>query len=247
MIIHKLFDIDIEKKELLSFIGAGGKTTTIFKLGNELKKLGKKVLITTTTAIYYPQKDTYDQIFVDNNINILKKFDSIKNASITIIGSDVSKENKLLGIKKEILDEIYKENIFDFILVEADGSKRKTIKCPADHEPVIPYSTNKTIGIIGLDAIGMKINEDNVHRAKLFKEITNSKINDIINEEIILRLIINNKGLFKGVPKKSKKYILLNKMDDKKRENSAKIIENLLSESDYKYNGLITASMNGVE
>lgn len=240
---YEMFDINLDEKELLAFIGGGGKTTTIFKLANELKNIGKKILITTTTAIFYPNKGTFDKIYIDESDDIISKLSNIENNSITIIGRSISKENKLLGIKKEIIDEIYKEKVFDYILVEADGSKRKTIKCPDNHEPVIPQSTNKTVGVIGLDAIGLKINDDNVHRAELFKEITNSEINDIINEETIFKLITNNKGLFKGTPINSKRYILLNKMDNKKREESARVIANLLLKSDFNFNGLISGSM----
>lgn len=243
MKLYNMFDISLNKSEHICIIGAGGKTTTLFKLSNELKKEGKKVLVTTTTAIFYPEKENYDELFIDSSSNIIEKFNNIEKGSVTIIGREVSKENKLLGIKKEIIEQIYNLNIFDYILVEADGAKRKSIKCPAEHEPVIPQNTSKTIGVIGLDSIGLKINDKNVHRPELFCKITDSRMEDIIDEYTIFKLINNKKGLFKGVPKESKKYILLNKMDDEKRKKSSLLIADLLFKSSFDIDGLIVGSV----
>lgn len=44
------------------------------------------------------------------------------------------------------------ENIADFILVEADGSRRLPLKVPAINEPVIPRDNKKTVLICGIDA-----------------------------------------------------------------------------------------------
>lgn len=243
MKIYELFDIDFKAKELLCFVGAGGKTTTMFKLAKTLKDLNKKVLVTTSTAIYNPQKDTYDKIIVENSEDIIKKIEHIDYGTITVVGREISDQNKLLGLSKKIIEAIHNKKIFDFILVEADGSKRRPIKAPADHEPVIPQNTDKTIGVIGMDSIGRRINVENVHRPELFCEVTGSKVEEIINEEKIYKLIKNDKGLFKGVPIKSKKYILLNKVDTKNKEEKAlKIIERVKANG-LKVNAIIASNI----
>ncbi|WP_432663999.1 selenium cofactor biosynthesis protein YqeC [Wukongibacter baidiensis] len=242
MEFYKLFDIDFSRKELLCFIGGGGKTSTIFKLAKELKKLDKKVLITTSTAIYYPEKDIYDKIIVDNSIEFIENLENIDCGTITVIGRAVSKENKLLGLSKELIEEIHYKKIFDYILVEADGSKRKTIKAPADHEPVIPQNTDTTIGVIGIDSIGKRINEENVHRPELFCKVTDSKMEEVISEEKIYQLIKNNRGLFKNVPFKSKAYILLNKVDNNEELRKAEKIIRLVKTNGFKVDGIIAAN-----
>ena len=45
------------------------------------------------------------------------------------------------------------ESIADFILVEADGSRRLPLKVPATNEPVIPRGNKKTVLICGIDAL----------------------------------------------------------------------------------------------
>lgn len=232
MKLYKYLDINFKKKEMISFVGAGGKTTSIFKLAKELKDKNKKVLITTSTAIYYPDKEEYDELIVDELIHI-SNINKIKEGSITVIGRAVSEENKLLGLSKEGIYEIHKIEVFDYILVEADGSKRKSIKAPDNHEPVIPINTDKVVGVIGLDCIGKKINIQNVHRPELFCNVTNSKVGEIIDEEKIFKLIINNKGVFKDTPKECKKYILLNKVESEEIKMAALKIIELVIESKF--------------
>lgn len=217
-----------DKKELICFVGGGGKTTSMFKLAKELRKLEKKVLVTTSTAIFYPHGEDYDRITVTKD-KCLSLFDNLNNIGITVLGREVSKENKLLGVERNFIEKIYHSNLFDYILVEADGSKGKPIKAPAEHEPVMPESSTKVIGVIGLDCMGKKIDEECVHRPEIFAKITNSRVGDVICEENIIKLIQNNKGLFKGVPSGCERFLILNKVEDKDKEKAAyRILEEVV-------------------
>ena len=42
---------------VISLVGAGGKTSLMFRLAHELEKAGERVLTTTTTKIYEPSAD----------------------------------------------------------------------------------------------------------------------------------------------------------------------------------------------
>ncbi len=243
MKLYNMFNITLDEGELLSFVGAGGKTTTIFKLAKELRALNKKVLVTTSTAIYYPKKRDYDKIILNDCSFSLNMLAGISYGTITVIGKNISRENKLVGLDRESIDRIYENQIFDYILVEADGSKRRPIKAPANHEPVIPKNTDKIIGVIGMDAINKKINEANVHRTELFCKITKSKMEEEINLRTVIELIKDKEGLFKDSPMKSKRYVLLNKVDTEKRQVKAIELLNLLKKSSVNMDGIIAADI----
>jgi len=210
MELIKELNIALNRSELITFVGAGGKTTTMFNLARGLKKNGKSVLVTTTTAIYYPYNENCDRIIVLNK-NMGNIFEEIYYDGISVIGNRITEEGKLKGIEPNLIDEIYSKGIFDYILVEGDGAKGKSIKVPADHEPVIPKLSTTVIAVIGLDAVGRSINEDNVHRVEQFCQITKKKIEDIITEEDLALISVSEKGIFKFAPQKSKKLLLLNK------------------------------------
>lgn len=241
MRIIKLFDIKENKREMISIVGGGGKTTTVFKLANELRALDKRVLVTTTTAMYNPSKELYNSlVLLDKHQKIYKDW---SKGTIIVLGRCISVENKLLGVDSNVLDELYNEKLFDYILVEADGSKKKPIKAPGSHEPVIPSQTSKTIGVIGMDSLEKSIDENNVHRAELFSQITNSRIGDLITKDIICRLVISKDGLFKGLPLNSKKYLLLNKADREEQIEQAKSIAYMIRKANTIIDGIIAGSM----
>lgn len=219
--------MSIYKKELLSFVGGGGKTTTIFQLAKESIKLNKKVLISTTTAIFTPSKDSYDYFFLKD---IAQDF-SPASGTVTIFGEEI-KDNKLIGISLGKIDEIFERNIFDIILIEADGAKRKPIKAPGNHEPVVPKSTTKTIGVIGLDSLGKSIDEETVHRPQILSEITGRKLLDTIDEETIVKLVLDKRGLFKNAY--GDKILLLNKADDEIKVSRAIKVRKTLNDNAFR-------------
>jgi len=203
----KLSDyIKLNKNEIISFVGAGGKTTMMFKLAEELRQ-NNKVLVTTTTKIYIPLDDRYDFICTDSEE--LSSFIAKKENGIYILGLGVNSENKILGLSCKQLDELAPH--FDYILIEADGAKEKQLKGWNEFEPVIYDKTTKTIGIIDIQAFGMVINEESVHRSEIFCEITGAKQGDTVNLEHLLKLIVHPKGMFKSA--RGEKILYINKVE----------------------------------
>lgn len=196
--------IDIKIGDIISVVGSGGKTTFIYNLAKEIKN--KKILISTTTKMLYPEENQVDYFFClaeDNEI-------SIKEGRIFIAGEKVSK-NKISGdislIKKYI-------SRFDYILLECDGSKTKPLKGWNSTEPVILNETTKTIGIIPLHIVGEKITEKNIHRIEIFNNVFKTKIGDEITLNVIAEIITNPKGLFKDAV--GEKILFLNRINNKK-------------------------------
>ena len=50
-----------------------------------------------------------------------------------------------------------------FAVIEADGARHKCFKAPKLHEPVLPTDCDLLLGVVGLDALGMKCCEENVY------------------------------------------------------------------------------------
>ncbi len=242
MKLFKELDISLEKSELISIVGGGGKTTSMFRLARELLKHGKKVLVSTTTAIFKPEDDTYESLYLTENTD----YKSIRGSTsgITVIGSRVdSVKNKLMGVDDQVIDEIFRSKIFDYIIIEADGANRKPIKAPASHEPVIPSMTTKVIGLIGMDCVGKKIYEENVHRADIFAQVTSSKLGDIIDENTIYNLALAKDGIFKSTPLQSKKYIILNKVESKERQRVSEKVKSKVFSTNTDIENIIIGSM----
>lgn len=240
-----LINVELGKKEMICLVGAGGKTSTMFRLAKELSSEGRRVLVTTTTAIFYPERNQYDQIVVSDSES-LGMFD-IRSGGITVFGKSVSPEGKLLGANPEFIDAIFLKGIFDYIIVEGDGSKGKPIKAPAEYEPVIPLLTTKVLGLIGLDSIGKKICKEYVHRPEHFCKILGCHMGDVIDADMIIRLIVHEAGLFKAAPASAGRYVVLNKADGERERILAAEIVQKLSAEEHKPDGIIITSMRDVE
>lgn len=217
----KLSDI-IEENEIITVVGAGGKTSFINYFADFYRdKL--KVLLTTTTKIYVPS---------DYN-NIILTIDGTAIPSIchgvTVCGSYINNENKVVGINSSILDEIVDK--FDLVLIEGDGSKRKRLKGWNDGEPVVYHKSTKTIGILDITSFGMNINEENIHRLDIFKKIAsvdtyNISSNSTVSLENLKNIVLNPNGLFKNYS--GKRVLFINKVENEKYKNLAiKLIKNI--------------------
>ena len=199
--------IELETKDIISFVGAGGKTTMMFKLAEELRR-NNKVLVTTTTKIYRPLEDRYD--FICTNKKKLSKYVGMKENGIYVLGLGVNKENKILGLSDKQLDELAAH--FDYILIEADGAKEKQLKGSNEFEPVIYKKTTKTIGVLDIQAFGMVINEEKVHRSKIFCKITGADEGDTVKFEHLSKLVLHPLGLFKGAL--GNRILYINKVEE---------------------------------
>lgn len=219
----------INNKDIITIIGAGGKTSLMFSASSLLRN-DYKVLVTTTTHIYVPDNNLYDKIIMlthfenENYNNILQ---NNKNG-VYVIGSHIVNNSKIKGLTFDMLDKI--TPYFDVVIIEGDGSKEKSLKGWNDNEPVIYPKTTKTIGIVDISSIGIDINEENIHRVDKFLDIINDYSNNKVNIEHLEKLILNKNGLFKFY--KGEKILFINKVEDiNKRKNALNIIKDIKNEN----------------
>ena len=196
-------DIDLNKDKVITVVGAGGKTSTIFELGNELSNLNKKTIITTTTHM----KLDKDFLLIDADFNIenLKKI--LQKNNLIKIGKKES-DYKVNRLDEDTLKRCI--DISDFLLIEGDGSKRLPLKAPKDNEPVIIQETDLVIGLIGFDSLDKKI-EETCHRPELVSKLLHKNIKENINIFDLVEIIKNKNGLKKNVNCKYK--VIINKVD----------------------------------
>lgn len=140
-----------------AIIGSGGKTTLMLSLAQELSKRGR-VIVTTSTHIFPP-----------GNCPFSPKAEIFEG--ILCVGTPC--ENGKLTAPVQSFAEL--EQLADFVLVEADGSKRLPLKAHLPHEPVIPKNAKKTICVVGASGLNRPI-EQSVHRAERFFELTASPL-----------------------------------------------------------------------
>jgi len=201
---------------VVSIVGAGGKTSLMFRIARELLEAGESVLTTTTTKIEMPTKDQSPHVIQSTSLEeILRKAKALLNDSLHI--SAVSKHHsfktKLIGFKPELIDEIRKSGLFKWILVEADGAVRRPMKAPSSHEPVISGSSRWVIAVVGVDSIGKPLDERCVFRPEIYADITGLSQGECVTASSAATAVVHGRGIMKGCPSEAMRLVFINKAD----------------------------------
>lgn len=139
---------------VISFVGAGGKTSCMLELANNLAAQGKKVLVTTTTHMEHPLNLDKPGCVDASAEEILEQLN--KNGFV-IAGSRAEQPGKIKGLPVSVWEQVKKKA--DVILVEADGAKRFPLKVSGKQEPVIPKEYTHILVMAGAGSIGKSLEE----------------------------------------------------------------------------------------
>lgn len=228
---------DIKNKDIITIVGAGGKTSLMFSASSLLRK-NYKVLVTTTTNIYVPSEKFYDKMIMLSEIKDenYKKLIEKSNNGVYVIGNKIANntvENKLKikGLSFGVLDKIIP--YFDIVIIESDGSKEKPLKGWKDSEPVVYDKTTKTVGVVDIKTIGLNINEDNIHRLDEFLKIINDEESQKVKIKHLKNLILNKSGLFKF--SEGEKILLINKVEGIRDKRNSVLLTNKIKDENSSY------------
>jgi probable selenium-dependent hydroxylase accessory protein YqeC len=203
--------MDLPEKSLVSLVGAGGKTTTLYTLAHELARQGWRVVTTTTTQIFTPTSDETEKLIVEAEPSIL--LDGVRAAlwqhrHVTIAGS-MNERGKLMSVPPDVPALLLRQGAVDAVIIEADGARHRMIKAPADYEPVIPPETNVALLLMSAEAINQPLSEEIAHRPERIAEVTGVNVGDTMTPGVIARLVMSERGALKGIPEIAKAYLLV--------------------------------------
>jgi molybdenum cofactor cytidylyltransferase len=214
--------LGVQAGDMVSLIGAGGKTTTLFRLAKELRENGGKILVTTTTKIYKPNKPHVERLFLVQDVNaLLTESRNIPRPAIIGAGYGVDDEGKLLGLPAGWLDDLEQSAAFDTILVEADGAASRLFKVPSELEPVVPKLSKLVIWSMAIKVMGKPLDARSVHRAERALALLGVPPGTIVSQDHILKLLAHREGCLKGIPGAARKVALINQADSPEEIDAA--------------------------
>ena len=182
---------------ITAIIGSGGKSTLLKTLSLELMRSGGRVLLCTTTHMFPVAGVPWD--------GSSRRLDAAPwkpgalhapgctcEACAGLVRGRICQAGVLdpqtgkLSSPAAPLDQLAQR--FDYVLAEADGSKRLPLKAHAAWEPVIPAATANVVWVVGASGFGKPISEA-VHRPELFCELCGCELTDIATPERVAQVL----------------------------------------------------------
>lgn len=174
--LHRLLTVP---RGLTAIIGSGGKTSLMYTLAEELRPLGT-VLVTTTTHILPPEQYT-----VVNDAAALAA--ALSREGVVCAGT-MTPEGKLAAPSFDGWQQAA-----DFVLAEADGSKRLPAKAHESWEPVLPETRKRTVCVLGASCFGQPISAA-AHRPARYAALAGAAESTPITPAIAARVLATEGG-----------------------------------------------------
>ncbi|NJN45038.1 MAG: putative selenium-dependent hydroxylase accessory protein YqeC, partial [Anaerolineae bacterium] len=116
------------------------------------------------------------------------------------------------------------------VLIEADGSRQRPLKAPADHEPVIPGFVDTVVVMAGLAGLGMPLDAEWVHRPERFSELSGLGLGIPVSGSALGEVLTHPAGGLKGIPNNARRVVMLNQADSIALQSHARgMVDGLLA------------------
>lgn len=204
----------------VAVVGAGGKTTALFRLAGELRAATQSspqsaaVLVTTTTHLSAAQVLAADHHWIATEPAHLEALErSLPAGIIAITGPrDANEPDRLCGLSGRLLESLYELSVRHGLplLVEADGARQKLLKAPGDHEPSVPDFVEVVIVVANLAALGRPLDAERVHRPERFAALAGVRVGEPVTIQALQAVLLHPAGGLRNIPAHARRVALLN-------------------------------------
>jgi molybdenum cofactor cytidylyltransferase len=196
----------------IAWVGAGGKTSLIFTIARELFQ--KKCVVTTSTKMAVVEISKSDKSF--NWVDFQdSRVENLSEVCLVYKNLENFDDSKIIGLDFQELEILSKKLVENKIplFIEADGSKRKSLKFPGNHEPNIPKFVNKVCVVVGLSAIGKPLSEQYFHRPDEISKAIGMSLGEIFKISHLFQILTHEKGGLKNIPDSAERIVFLHQAD----------------------------------
>lgn len=207
--------LGIGDRSHVALVGGGGKTTLLHALGDQLSG---RIVLTTTTKMGADEHRGRPVVLDPSD-------DEIVAASATgpVVALRRTEGDKAIGVDPSRCDRWFAT--VDHVVIEADGSRGRPFKAPAEYEPVIPSTATLVVHVIGVDALGRVI-ADQCHRPLRVAALAGCRADQRLDPDIAARVILHERGVRRAVPPGAEFAVAITKID----ETTAQLADELTAE-----------------
>jgi probable selenium-dependent hydroxylase accessory protein YqeC len=93
-----------------------------------------------------------------------------------------------------MVEQLSDAGLFDWLLVKADGARKREFKAPGDGEPVVPRTASHVVPVASVAAVGETLTTDVVHRPGRVADITGLDMCDTITPGAVGTVLTHPEG-----------------------------------------------------
>ena len=204
----------------VALAGSGGKSTALFQLARTLSGTGEHpVIVTTSTHLHIDQIKLADSHWIGEKPEDLAGIQEHLKGVMLLTGPIT--KNRTRGLDNRTLGWLHAacQSFSVPLLIEADGSRQRPVKAPAEYEPAIPDFVKTVLVVAGLSGLGRPLTEEFVHRPDIFSRLGGISIGEVITPEVLVRILAHPAGGLKNIPSQARRMVLLNQADTPKLQS----------------------------
>src|ERR1700752_1673692 len=198
----------------MAFVGAGGKTTAMFRLARALnREQDTSVIVTATSHLGSLQISFADTHIIAESSTALEENKHQLEGVILITGDLDGKRTRPLSDQTVNWLPQYCDAQSLPLLIEADGSRQKLLKAWSDNEPPIPPFVNQVVQVVGITGVGKPLNSENVHRPEVFSNLSGLNLSEPVTSDALIKVLNHARGGLKNIPVHARRTLLINQAD----------------------------------
>jgi len=208
--------LGLTDREIVSFVGGGGKTTGLFALA--ATRTGPTV-VTTTTKMGRDRTGGLPILIDPSDSEVAT---AAEKGSIIVWGDAAG--HRATGVTVDACARYL--DLVDTVVVEADGSRRRPFKAPLDYEPVVPPATTTLVACCGMAALDTPIREG-CHRPERVAAIVGAGLEDLLTPNRLVQVLLSTEGSTKDRPVSARFAVVLNRARPEHADLVAEIRERI--------------------
>jgi len=218
--------LNLKPSQCVSIMGAGGKSTLMNRLADELIVLGCTVVLSSTTNYHRPRALQSEQILLTRDtpdwpdkLEVLaRRWNRLlvlhhHLGEVMVKGIDIT---AVRTIQQRIPDAI--------VIVKTDGARKRWFKAPNQSEPVIPPWSQLSITVVNCAILGQPLTEALVHRPELVAELTGLRLGDPITPQVVGTVLTHPDTYASKIPSGARRVIYISHVRTPEDEAQARAI-----------------------
>ncbi len=216
--------------EIIAIVGGGGKTTVMYRLAREAAADGGRAVATGTT-LFTPPPDGRKHLAVveaDEDALVDAVSAALEREHVIIAATGHGTQGRFLPVPPETVARLAAIPGVTRVVVEADGSRTRPFKAPAEHEPVVSVSATLVIAVAGMSVLGQPLDEAHVHRPERVAALAGAELGAPVTVEMMASVLAHPLGGRKGMSAGCRHVVLLNQVEPERIDDARRLARLLI-------------------